>query len=48
MFMKPQSCVYEESAEMNITQEAMVKLAEFLQDYDNGFVRVAKVTTGGG
>ncbi len=33
---------------MNVTQEAMTKLAEFLQDYDNGFVRVVRAAKGAG
>ena len=48
-FIKSHGSVWhEEVAGMNITQEALTKLREFLQDYDDGFVRVAKMTTGGG
>jgi Fe-S cluster assembly iron-binding protein IscA len=32
---------------MHVTPEAREKLREFLRDYDDGFVRVARVTTGG-
>jgi len=33
---------------MQITPEAREKLLEFLVNYDDGFVRVAKIATGGG
>ena len=33
---------------MQVTPEARQKLLEFLEDYDDGFVRVAKIATGGG
>lgn len=32
---------------MDIAPEAREKLAQFLQDYDDGFVRVARLATGG-
>ena len=32
---------------MNITPAAKEKLVEFLQDYDDGFVRVGRLTSGG-
>ena len=32
---------------MKVTQEARERLEEFLQDYNDGFVRIARLTTGG-
>lgn len=33
---------------MKIDPQAREFLADFLQDYDNGMVRIAKIATGGG